>query len=164
MSFFLSVLSPVESAYQYSFVSSISALLSCPVPCQKYLFSAIHSWDDCSQTWKERLMLAQTAALTLRARQLCSCSESAVEPQAAQAPDTISRKRDSRSATSFPGPTPLSKWRTDAEKTLAYTGRPPAKYSKNLGVFCHVTFNRISPSLHLISGPRNKNGQDFASI
>ena len=35
-----------------------------------------------------------------------------------------------------------------AEKTLAHTVMPPAKYSTNRGVFCHVIHNRISFSLH----------------
>ena len=43
-----------------------------------------------------------------------------------------------------------------AEKTLAHTVIPPAKYSTNRGVFCHVTHNVISFSLHLISGSRNQ--------
>ena len=38
----------------------------------------------------------------------------------------------------------------------AHTVIPPAKYSTNRGVFCHVTHNRISFSLHLISGSRNQ--------
>ena len=42
------------------------------------------------------------------------------------------------------------------EKTPARTVRYPAKYSTNGGVFCHVTHNRVSSSLHLISGSRNK--------
>jgi len=45
---------------------------------------------------------------------------------------------------------------------------PPAKYSTNRGVFCHVTHNRISFSLHLISGSRNQKwltmSEDLASI
>ena len=35
-----------------------------------------------------------------------------------------------------------------AEKTLAHKVIPPAKYSTNRGVFCHMTHNRISFSLH----------------
>ena len=70
--------------------------------------------------------------------------------------------------TSFPGSTPLSRWRLRAEKTLAHTVRPPAKYSTNRGVFFHVTHNRISSSLHLISGCRNqkwlKMSEDLASM
>ena len=73
-----------------------------------------------------------------------------------------------RYATSFPGSTPLSRWRLRAEKTLAHTVRPPAKYSTNRGVFFHVTLNRISSSLHLISGWRNqkwlKMSEDLASM
>ena len=63
--------------------------------------------------------------------------------------------------TSFPGPTPLSKWPTGAEKTLVYAGRPPAKYSKNRGVFCHVTFDEMSSSLQLISSSTNQNGNEI---
>ena len=58
--------------------------------------------------------------------------------------------------TSFPGSTPLSRGRLRAEKTLAHTVRSPAKYSTNGGIFCHVTYNGISSSLHLISGCRNQ--------
>ena len=67
-------------------------------------------------------------------------------------------------STSFPGPTPLSRWRLGAEKTLAHTVRPPAKYSTDRGVFCHVTHDRISSSLLLISGSRNQNGWRFSRI
>ena len=57
-------------------------------------------------------------------------------------------------ATSFPG---LLRFQDGGrEKTLAHTVLPPVKYSKNRGVFCHVTHNRISFSLHLISGSRNQ--------
>ena len=61
-----------------------------------------------------------------------------------------------------------SRWRLRAEKTLAHTVRLPAKYSTNREVFCHVTHNRISSSLHLISGSRIqkwlKMSEDLASM
>ena len=48
------------------------------------------------------------------------------------------------------------------------THRYTAKYSTNRGVFCHVTHNRISFSLHLISGSRNQKwltmSEDVASF
>ena len=60
------------------------------------------------------------------------------------------------------------KMAAEAEKTLAHTVRPPAKYSTNRGVFCHVIHNRISSSLHLISGSRIKKwlkmSEDLASM
>ena len=61
-----------------------------------------------------------------------------------------------RVSTSFPGSTPLLRWRLRAEKTLAHTVRPPAKYFTNRGVYCHVIHNKISSLLPLISGSRNR--------
>ena len=70
--------------------------------------------------------------------------------------------------TSFPGSTPLSRGLLRAEKTQVRTVRSPAKYSTNGGVFCHVTHNRMSSSLHLISGSWNqkwlKMREDLASM
>ena len=54
------------------------------------------------------------------------------------------------------------------QSNLVHTVIPPAKYSTNRGVFCHVTHNRISFSLHLISGSKNQKwltmSEDLASI
>ena len=56
----------------------------------------------------------------------------------------------------------------DGGREKTHTVIPPAKYSTNRGVFCHVTHNRISFSLHLISGSRNQKwrtmSEDVASM
>ena len=71
--------------------------------------------------------------------------------------------------TSFPGSTPLLRWRLGAEKPLGPFSFPDplfllvtlAKYSTNRGVFCHVTHDRSS-SLHLTS-LRSGSWRKFAS-